>query len=72
MRWTEDAPTHCPDGHELGPDRVLVGWVAELGPDRVLVGWVAARAGTLEGGTRVHECRQCGAVIRWKPNSRWK
>lgn len=59
MRWTEDAPTQCPNGHQFGPDRVLVGWVA-------------ARAGTLEDGTRVHECRECGAVTRWKPNSRWE
>ena len=59
MKWTEDAPTHCPNGHTLGPDRVLVGWQAP-------------RAGTLEHGTRVHECRQCGAVMRWKPNCRWK
>lgn len=30
MRWTEDAPTHCPNGHELGPGRVLVGWTGRL------------------------------------------
>lgn len=28
MLWAEDAPTHCPNGHRLGPNRVLVGWLA--------------------------------------------
>ncbi|WP_139169836.1 hypothetical protein [Mycolicibacterium fluoranthenivorans] len=25
-RWAERSPTHCPNGHELGPGRTLVGW----------------------------------------------
>lgn len=56
--YAEDAPTHCPNGHELGPDRVLVGWKAPV-------------AGSLEKGSRVHECRQCGAIVRWSPTRRW-
>jgi hypothetical protein len=27
-RWIELAPTHCPEGHRLGPKRVLVGYAA--------------------------------------------
>lgn len=59
MLWTEDAPTHCPNGHRLGPGRVLVGWMAP-------------RAGTLEQGYRTHECRECGAVTKWEPTCSWK
>lgn len=59
MAWTEDAPTHCPNGHELGPGRVLVGWQAP-------------RGGTLDAGYRTHECRQCGTVMPWTPTCRWK
>lgn len=58
MPLIEDAPTHCPHGHFLGSDRVLVGWQAPA-------------AGTLEQGARVHECRQCGAIVRWAPTRRW-
>lgn len=54
MLWTEDAPTRCPNGHPLGPGRVLVGWQAPT-------------HGTLEQGSRTHECRECGAVTRWTP-----
>ncbi|GAA1737789.1 hypothetical protein GCM10009832_20410 [Dietzia kunjamensis subsp. schimae] len=57
MLWTEDAPTHCPYGHELGPDRVLVGWDA-------------GRSGSLDHGHRVHICRQCGTIMSWTPISR--
>lgn len=59
MLWTEDAPTHCPNGHHLGPNRVLVGWLAP-------------RAGTLEQGHRTHERRECGAVTLWEPTCSWK
>lgn len=24
--WFEIIPTHCPAGHEVRPDRVLIGW----------------------------------------------
>lgn len=24
--WLEPSPTHCPNGHRLGPNRVVVGW----------------------------------------------
>ena len=59
MLWTEDAPTHCPNGPRLGPGRVLVGWLAP-------------RAGTLEQGYRTHECRECGAITLWEPTCSWK
>jgi hypothetical protein len=25
--WVEDGPEHCPAGHELAPNRVLVSWL---------------------------------------------
>lgn len=54
MLWTEDAPTHCPSGHELGPDRVLVGW--DGGPP-----------GSRGRGHRVFVCRACDTVMPWTP-----
>jgi hypothetical protein len=59
VMWTEDAPTHCPRGHQLGPDRVLVGWDA-------------GRAGSLDHGHRIHICRTCDTVIPWTPTCSWQ
>ena len=59
MLWTEDAPTHCPHGHTLGPDRVLVGWDA-------------GRTGSLDHGNRIFICRQCDTIMPWKSNSSLK
>lgn len=58
MLWT-DAPTRCPNGHRLGPSRVLVGWLA-------------SRAGTLEQGSLTHDCFEGGAVTLWEPTCSWK
>ena len=57
MLWTEDAPTHCPNGHPLGPDRVLVGWDA-------------GRHGSLDHGHRIFICRQCDTIMPWSTKSR--
>ena len=41
-------PTHCPNGHQLGPNQVLVGHVACLGHG---------------GGHTSSHCRTCDAVV---------
>ncbi|WP_156042418.1 hypothetical protein [Rhodococcus sp. UNC363MFTsu5.1] len=51
----EPAPTHCPNGHRLGPRRCLVGWEQ--------CGCADAR----RGGHRTHFCRTCGVTIRTPP-----
>jgi hypothetical protein len=43
----EIPPTHCPNGHRLGPSQVLVGFGAH--PDG--------------GRRRIWICRECGVVI---------
>ncbi|MFD4442550.1 hypothetical protein ACFWPK_22545 [Nocardia sp. NPDC058519] len=50
--WVEPEPVACPNGHRLGPGRVLVGSLA------------CPAAG---GHHRTHCCRTCGAVIMWPP-----
>ncbi|NKT60965.1 hypothetical protein GS885_23430 [Rhodococcus hoagii] len=50
----ERAPKQCPNGHPLGPGRVLVGWFACSCTER--------------GGHRTYDCRQCGAVIYRPPH----
>ncbi|WP_280393348.1 hypothetical protein [Nocardia wallacei] len=47
--WAEPRPQCCPNGHALGPGRVLVGWQACPAVER--------------GGHRTHACRECGVVI---------
>ncbi|MFD4457720.1 hypothetical protein [Nocardia sp. NPDC058480] len=49
--WVEPEPAACPNGHRLGPGRVLVGKIA------------CAAVGL----HRTHACRTCDAVIMWPP-----
>ncbi|MFD6856166.1 hypothetical protein ACFWB0_14150 [Rhodococcus sp. NPDC060086] len=49
--WAEPAPSHCPNGHRLGANQVLVGSrVCDCG-DR----------------HRTHACRVCDAVVYTPP-----
>lgn len=49
--WAETPPTHCLNGHELGPRRVLVGsYVCTCGIHH-----------------RTHRCRECDAVTYTPP-----
>lgn len=57
MLSTEDAPTPCPHGYELAPDRVLVSWDA-------------GRSGSLDQRDRIFICRQCDTIMPWTTNSR--
>jgi hypothetical protein len=50
--WAEPAPTHCPNGHDLGPGRVLVG----------------SQVCSCEiHHHRTHTCIQCGSVVYTPP-----
>ncbi|MEV6219878.1 hypothetical protein [Nocardia sp. NPDC051833] len=52
--WAHPSPVTCPNGHRLGPNRVLVGIV--MCPD--------------VPGTNCHRtytCRQCDAAVMWPP-----
>ncbi|MDH6282783.1 hypothetical protein [Prescottella agglutinans] len=49
MASREHAPAHCPNGHRLGPDQVVVGWMA--------------CGCTHNGGHRTYECRTCGTIL---------
>jgi hypothetical protein len=54
-RLEEIAPTHCPNGHRLGPNRVLVGWHP---------------CGCAGGsGHRTYSCRECHVVIYQPPHT---
>lgn len=60
MLSIERAPKHCPNGHPLGPRRMLVGWVpCTCTPDAT--------------GHRTYQCRRCDAVIERPPHvgPRW-
>jgi hypothetical protein len=37
----ETAPTHCPNGHRLGPRRVIASW----SPTRGMSGWLCLECG---------------------------
>jgi hypothetical protein len=47
-RWVTEAPTHCPNGHALGANQVLVGHVACSGHG--------------SGGHTIWHCRTCEAI----------
>jgi hypothetical protein len=47
-KWTTEAPTHCPNGHRLGPNRSLVGHVACSGHGG--------------GGHTIWHCLECVAI----------
>ncbi|NIL77575.1 hypothetical protein RhoFasB10_03720 [Rhodococcus sp. B10] len=49
--WTEDAPTLCPLGHQLGPNRMLVGSRN-------------CQCGTMH---RTHTCRECDQIVYTPP-----
>lgn len=51
-RWAEKPPARCPNNHELGPNRVLVG---------------SQVCGAEHGHHRTHQCRKCGAVTYTPP-----
>lgn len=51
-RWITVAPTRCPNWHELGPGRVLVGHLA---------------CTTHDGGHTTWACRECDAVVYGPP-----
>ncbi len=61
-KWITRPPTRCPNGHQLGPNQVLVGHVACLGHGG--------------GGHMSWKCRTCDAVVygpRWPSTAlRWK
>jgi hypothetical protein len=48
---TEIAPTHCPNGHRLGPRRVIASWSPARGDERVAL--LGVRHEDLAG--RVHD-----------------
>ncbi|MFC4373300.1 hypothetical protein ACFO5K_04225 [Nocardia halotolerans] len=50
--WAEPSPMHCPEGHRLGPNRVIVGTTA---------------CQTVGGHHRTHTCRRCDTIIYWPP-----
>jgi hypothetical protein len=52
-RWITEAPTHCPQGHELGPNQVLVGHVACSGHGG--------------GGHTIWHCVECEGVVYSPP-----
>lgn len=52
-RWIVYAPRHCPNGHQLGPDRVLVGRQPCGGID--------------PGGHLTWSCVECGATVYAPP-----
>ncbi|MBM4657350.1 hypothetical protein GS640_17790 [Rhodococcus hoagii] len=54
MRKIERAPKLCPNGHPLGPGKVLVGWFA--------------CACTERGGHRTYDCLTCGAILYRPPH----
>ncbi|MVU77437.1 hypothetical protein GPX89_09270 [Nocardia sp. ET3-3] len=47
--WVKPAPIFCPQGHQFGPDRTLVGWQACRGPG-------------CDGHT-AHTCQTCGEAV---------
>jgi hypothetical protein len=50
--YVEPSPDHCPNGHRLGPGRVLVGWLpchCARDPNRL--------------GYRTWTCQTCDATI---------
>jgi hypothetical protein len=51
-RWIDQAPTHCPVGHRLGPNRVLVGHTACAGHG---------------GGHLTWMCRTCDQTVYGLP-----
>jgi hypothetical protein len=50
--WITHPPTHCPNGHTLGPGQVLVGHQACLGHG---------------GGHTTWTCRQCDSTVYGPP-----
>lgn len=52
-QWTEHAPTHCPNGHPLGPNQVLVGHAPCSAQHR--------------GGHRTWICRTCNTITYGPP-----
>ena len=57
----ERSPKRCPQGHRLGPDRVLVGWRP--------CGCPTSTHASGAQGHRSWECRVCGAVILRPPHT---
>lgn len=55
--WVEPSPESCPQGHQLGPDRMLLGWQSCL----------CTTAVRNHGGHRTWRCRECEAVITAPP-----
>jgi hypothetical protein len=55
LELAEVAPSHCPNGHRLGPGQVLIG---------TLPCWCAGAA-----GHRTYWCRDCQAVIFDPPHN---
>jgi hypothetical protein len=51
--WITEAPTHCPNGHQLGPQRVLVGHTACTGHGG--------------GGHTIWHCVECDAITYGPP-----
>lgn len=56
VRVTERPPARCPNGHHLGPHKVLVGWYPCL-------------CSSGHTGHRTYYCRTCGAEV-WRPPCR--
>jgi hypothetical protein len=52
-RLAEIPPSECPNGHRLGPRRVLVGWTPDIEK-----GYGA--------GWRTFTCVECSSVIRYR------
>ena len=51
-KWITHPPTRCPNGHEFGACRVLVGYQACLGHG---------------GGHTTWTCRTCDQTVYWRP-----
>lgn len=52
-QWMTEAPTYCPNGHQLGPNRCLVGHTA--------------CGGHGGGGHTIWHCRTCEAITYGPP-----
>jgi hypothetical protein len=58
--FAEPSPAHCagPDAHPLGPNQVLLGWMA----------CTCAPASAGPGGHRTWRCTTCGDLQQWPPH----
>ena len=56
-KWITHPPTHCPNGHRLGPGQVLVGHQACLGHGGGHTTWTCRTCDQTVRATAQHPCR---------------